>query len=338
MVKEDPKYDEARFSLALLYYQILAWDEARKHIDVLAENTYQPENVLRMKSEIFEELGDLNTAIDALAESIKAKTTDPGYGTKASTLMRLLVQGEQTNRAEEFLQYVDQAMIRNMLEAEKLLKAGDVAGAQMLAMEMRKENPLGLLQNKFLSKVMLAFGTKEKAAEGLALIRIALNGQRDVELYRNVAAMARLAEDETFAALVQQNVDQLDESNRKFVEKLQQVVKTVNDPALREELFQLAAETGRFELAMKVVEGLDGFYPERSNEWVELRKRFMDGLPQLVNTMTALTRKGRCGCCRSSCGRGCSSGSFASSSTALWSSRIKCSKTRKFVRKRITTD
>jgi lipopolysaccharide biosynthesis regulator YciM len=286
LLKEDPKSDEARFSLALLHFQNLSWDEARKHIDDLVDSKYQPESVLQMKADVYEELGEFNTAIDALSESINAKANDPSNGTKASNLLTLMAQGGQTERAEDFLQYVDQAMIRNFVEAEKLLKKGDVAGAQNLAMDMRKENPLALLANKFLSKVMLAYGTKEKAVEGLALLRATLQGQRDIDLYRNVAAIARLAGNEPYAALVQQNVDQLEELDKRFSEKLQQVVKTVDDAAIRLELFQLAAETGRFKLAIKVIDGLEGFYPDRASEWVELKKKLLDGMPQLVNTMS----------------------------------------------------
>jgi len=286
LVKEDETSDDARFSLAILYCQLVAWDEAFKHLNTLVDRKFQPENVRSFRAELYTELGDLKQALDDITEAIKAKPTDPGNGTKAGKVVMLAVDAQQLEPAEEVLEYLDQAVFRNLVEAEKKLAAGDIDQARTMAMEMRKENPLNLPANRLLAKVMLAYGTKEKALEGLALLRMSLQGQRNLELYTNVAALARLAEDNEYAALVQQNVDQLVVLNQDFEAKLKQVVSTLNDPQPRVELYNLAVETGRIDFAIRIVECLEAFYPDRLAEFLPLRQRLNSPIPQLVNTMS----------------------------------------------------
>ncbi len=286
LVKEDENEDEARFSLAVLYTQLVAWDEALKHLNILLDRKYRIDNVRSVRAELYTEMDQSKLAIDDITESINANPTSPGNGARAGKVVMLAVEAQDLAAAEKVVDYVDQAQVRGLLEAEKKLKAGDLDQARTMAMDMRKENPLNLPANRVLAKIMVAYGTKEKALEGLALLRMALQGQRNVELYRNVAALARLAEDHEYAGLVQQNVDQLETLNKDFATKLQQTIKTTDDAQLRIELFNLAVETGRIDFALKIVEALEAFYPDRASEFIALRQRLNTDLPQLVNTMS----------------------------------------------------
>ena len=122
---------------------------------------------------------------------------------------------------------------------------------------MRGAGPNDTTANLTYGKIMAGIGSKEKAIEALASLQGPISSQtRNLKLFEVVVKLATIAEEHGIAATAQQNVDQLKDLESQFSAKLADVVKTREGAAqARIELGDLAAATGRFELARSIYQG-----------------------------------------------------------------------------------
>jgi hypothetical protein len=113
------------------------------------------------------------------------------------------------------------------------------------------------------------------------------NVTRNLDLYKSLAELSRMAGDDEVAGLAQQNVDQLTELNSQYDAALAATIRTRDEYEPRFKLAQLALETGRLEQAIKYCEAVSRLHPEKEAEIDALMQQVFTPLPQLVSTKTA---------------------------------------------------
>ncbi len=285
VLKEDENADEARLNIARILVDCFAWEECLQHLNFLVERKFRLSTVLQLRADIRSDLGQFAEASSDYEQSIAADPADPTNGVKATRLVQCLTETGDYEKISEYVNDVDNPNVGAVADAEKHL-AQDQLKEALDAMEMiRAQSPYDAAMNRAYARVMLKYNTPEKASEAVAALRPVLKlATRDVELFRPVVELARLAGDAELASVAQQNVDQLDELKKEFDATLAAVIRTRDNIDDRLALAAAAKELGRIEFARRVYEGLMGYYPEREFEFKQKMLSLLDAIPQLVST------------------------------------------------------
>ncbi len=256
-LQEDENTDDARLNLALLLKDMISWDEAMKHLTTLAERKFKPGLVHQSMAEMYANMGQYADAAAAYEAAITADPTSPTNSKKSSGLLLCRIETGNFEGAEEFLPSVDDAGVRESVRALILAAKGETKQALSALDQALQENPNDTTANLTYGKIMAGIGSKEKAIEALASLQGPISSQtRNLKLFEVVVKLATIAEEHGIAATAQQNVDQLKDLESQFSAKLADVVKTREGAAqARIELGDLAAATGRFELARSIYQG-----------------------------------------------------------------------------------
>lgn len=285
VLSEDESADEVRLSLAVIFQEIFAWNEALSHLNVLVDRNFQPSRVYRMRGDIHFDLGQYKEGAADYEASINADKNDPTNSLKAEHLVQCLSKIGEYEKAEEYIANVDMPGARDFLTAEKRLAEGDTQGLAVALEGIFQHVPNDARAHKMSGKSALKQNSPEKAAEALVSLRkIAVFSPRDVEVYRLVADLSRLIGDDQLANLAQQNVDQLIELKKQFDETFTAVIGTQDDVDARLKLASLASQLGNPELALKIYDSLLHSNPDRSMEVAPLRKLlFTTPVPPLLS-------------------------------------------------------
>ncbi len=285
VLKEDENAHETRLNIARILIDCFAWEESLRHLNALAEQKFRPSVVLQLRADIRSDLGQFAEAALDYEQAIAADPADPTNGLKATRLVQCLSQTGNYEKITEYVNDVDNPHVGAVANAEMHL-AKDQLKEALDAMEpIRRESPYDAAMNRVYARVMLKHNTPEKAREAVAALRPVLKlATRDVELFRPVVELARVAGDAELASVAQENVDQLDELKKDFDAKLAAVISTRDNIDDRLALADAAKELGRTEFARKVYEGLMSYYPERELEFRPKMMLLMVAIPQLVST------------------------------------------------------
>ena len=179
---------------------------------------------------------------------------------------------------------MDQPGTADYLNAEKLVAADKSTEALAILQQFRERAPNDPQMGLMFGKIMLKQNTKEKAEEALVILgNVVRISTRDIELFRIIVDLAKIAGDDQLAGLAQQNVELLTEKNKLYAEKLAATIKSREDFALRMELGEAAHEVGRLEIATKVYDAIQRYYPDKLDEISSLRTRLYEPQRQLVN-------------------------------------------------------
>ena len=256
-LQEDENTDDARLNLALLLKDMISWDEAMKHLTTLAERKFKPGLVHQSMAEMYANMGQYADAAAAYEAAITADPTSPANSKRSSGLLLCRIETGNLEGAEEFLPSVDDAGVRESVRALILAAKGETEQALSALDQALQENPNDTTANLTYGKIMAGIGSKEKAIEALTSLQGPISSQtRNLKLFEVVVKLATIAEEHGIAATAQQNVDQLKDLESQFSAKLADVVKTREGAAqARIELGDLAAATGRFELARSIYQG-----------------------------------------------------------------------------------
>lgn len=287
-IQDDENAFEARHSMAMMLNDMMAWEDALKQLNFLAEKEFKSAQVLKIRGDILFELGKYKEAAADLEASIKADQTDPMNSVKADRLVLCLIRTGDLEKATEFIGLIDRPGASEQLEAEKLFAAGNTSEIFEVLERIRRETPNDPRMAQIFAQTMLKQQSAEKAAEALVIIRpLVTNATRNLDLYKSLAELSRMAGDDDVAGLAQQNVDQLTELNAQFAAAMAATIRTRDDYEPRLKLAELALETGRLEQAMKYCDALNRMHPEKQEEIAALKQRVFTPLPQLVSTKTA---------------------------------------------------
>lgn len=285
MLKEDPDSIIARQNIAAILMEMMAWEEALEHLDLLVEKKFKPAQVLNMRGEIRMGLEQYKEAAEDFEGAVAADPTDPMNVTKSTKLVDCLVKAGSFEKAAEIAASGQQLVAQSTASAEMLLQKEDLDGALSALELIRAESPNALAPSRTFARIMLKYNTKEKAEEGLVSLRGAvMYSTRDIELYRLMAELAQIAGETDLAGLAQQNVVLLDAMNNDFKQRLAEVIKTRDAYEPRLQLADLAVATGRWELAMKIYDGMIRYFPDRDSEIEPKKLAMQEPLPQLVST------------------------------------------------------
>ncbi len=283
-LSEDENANAIRQNLASMLTDLLAWDEALSQLSILVEKEYKLAQVLKMRADIRLDLELFSEAATDYAASIKADKNDPLNSLKAERLVKCLVKTGELQKADEYIEGVDQPGTADYLNAEKLVAADKSAEALVILQQFRERAPNDPQMGLMFGKIMLKQNTKEKAEEALVILgNVVRISTRDIELFRIIVDLAKIAGDDQLAGLAQQNVELLTEKNKLYAEKLAATIKTREDFALRMELGEAAHEVGRLEIATKVYDAIQRYYPDKLDEISGLRTRLYEPQRQLVN-------------------------------------------------------
>jgi len=288
ILAEDENAHSARQNLALILTESFAWDEALVQLNMLIEKDFKPAQIRKMRADIYFDQKKYKEAADDLQASLEADKTDPTNSVKADKLVRCLSKLGEFERAEKFLSSLDQSSSLDALRAEKFLAEDNLAGVLSAVQSVRRESPNEPRVNRAFGRAMLKMNSSEKSREALVTLKNVIQvASRDLELYQIVVELARSAGNEELAQLAQQNVDQLTELHRQYDETLAAVTKTREGFDIRLKLAELAANTGQFEMASRLLEHLERTYPDQANNVHEMKQRLYSSLSQLVSTTTA---------------------------------------------------
>ena len=185
-----------------------------------------------------------------------ADPTNPANSATSSSLLICRIETGNLEGIEELLQGVDAAGVRESVRALILAAKDEPKQALSALDQVMHEHPNDVTVNLTYGKIMAGIGSKEKAIEALTSLQTPISiHTRNLKLFEVMAKLATIAEDEDLAAKAQQNVDQLKDLELQFSAKLAEVVKTREGAQARIELGDLAAATGRFELARSMYLG-----------------------------------------------------------------------------------
>lgn len=252
-LKEDEKTDEARLNLAYVLKDMICWDEATKHLSTLVERNFRLGIVNQLLGEIYAEMGRYTEAAASYEASLAADPNNPSNSLTVSRLIVCRMEIGNMEGVEEFLPGVDIAGIRESARALILAEKDETDQALAALDQALHEGPNDATANLTYGKVMARIGSKEKAIQALTNLQGPISFHtRNLKLFEIMAKLAIIAEDEELAATAQQKVDQLKDLESQFSAKLADVVKTREGAQTRIELGDLAAATGRFELARSV--------------------------------------------------------------------------------------
>jgi len=287
-IQDDENAFEARHSMAMMLNDMMAWEDALKHLNFLAEKEFKPAQVLKTRGDIQFDLGKYKEAAADLEASIKADQTDPMNSVKADRLVQCLTRTGDLEKASEFIGLIDRPGAIEQLEAEKLFAAGNTSEIFEVLERIRRDAPNEPRAAQIYAQTMVKQQSAEKAAEALVVIRpLVTSVTRNSDLYKSLAELALVTGDDEVAGLAQQNVDQLTELNAQYDEALAETIRTRDDYEPRRKLAEMALETGRLEQAMKYCDALNRLHPEKQAEISALRQRVFTPLPQLVSTKVA---------------------------------------------------
>lgn len=287
-VAVDEHADDARLNIVRLLTTNLSWDEALAQSEFLIAHKARLPEALNLRADIFYERGQYAEAADAYQASIEANIHDPSNGTKVNQLLKCLSELGEHERAERFIDGTDSQAIRECMRAEALLAEGKVKEATTALEVIRVENPNDPWMTRIYGKAMLTYQTPEKAAEGVAVLRpVASIFTRDMELYEVFAQLAAAAGETELAALLTQNVDQMNALHQEVAQQLAEVTKTRDDEEARIKLAHAAAAAGRFDLSRKAWEALMSYFPEREGEFMAEMMQMIVTPPPLVPFATS---------------------------------------------------
>jgi len=290
MLKADENSAIARQSIVTILTEILAWEESLKHLNVLEDKEFNLPQILSMRGDILLELKQYKEAARDFEAAIKANPADPLNSSRVSKLVNCLIRLGDFEKVNSFIDEMDNAGKKAMARAEYLMSKGDLKGAVTALDVVRREAPNDPDTAATFGRIMLKYKTPERAAEGLVTLRAALMfAPRDVELYRVIVELAKMAGETELADLAQQNVEQLDVMNAEFDQKLAEVIRTRDDLEPRLELADLAHQCGRLQLAFGIYSGLSEYFPDRASELTAKKELMLNPLPQLVSTATGKT-------------------------------------------------
>lgn len=287
-IQDDENAFEARHSMAMMLNDMMAWEEALTHLNFLAEKEYKPAQILKTRGDILFDLGKYKEAAADLEAAIKADQTDPMNSVKADRLIQSLTRLGDHEKVTEFVGLIDRPGANERLEAETLFAAGNTSEIFEVLDRILREAPNDARAAQIYAQTMLKQKTAEKAAEALVIIRpLVTSVTRNLDLYKSLAELSRMAGDDEVAGLAQQNVEQLTELNSQYDAALAATIRTRDEYEPRFKLAELALETGQLEQAMKYCEAVSRLHPEKAAEIDALKQRVFTPLPQLVSTETA---------------------------------------------------
>ena len=247
---DDENADTVRFNLANVLKEMLNWDDSLKHFKILQDHNFQPGMVHYMIADIYSEMGQLSEAATEYEAAIRADPTDAANSRKALGLFRCRIKLRDLKGLEEFLPLVDSEGIRNSWRALELVGKNDSEQALAAVEHVIEEDPGHVMAIQVYGQIVAETGSKEKAVETLKKLRTPLEfNARNLRLFEVMASLAKIAEEEELAAVLQQNIDQLKDQENQFLAKLNDVVKTRDDTQARFQLGDLAAAIGRPQFA-----------------------------------------------------------------------------------------
>lgn len=284
VLKEDANAEDARFRLASIYKDLLALDLAVSNLDVLITNKFRPAATLKMRGDIRFDRREFGPAAEDYEAAINSDKNNPTNSLIAERLVISLVQVGDLKKAEEYADLLDQSSGKGFFEAEKLLQEGDLKKLAVALETIRSNASYDPRGHVLYGKMMLKEGTADKAAEGLAGLHVSLQLiTRNVELFKVVAELARVAGDEKMAVAAQQNVEQLQLLDQEYNRQLTLVSATQDGYDDRIKLAQLAREIGQYDFAMTIFQSMTRAYPEKSSDLSTLQDNLFSTLPPLVS-------------------------------------------------------
>jgi hypothetical protein len=282
VLKADSNSDDARFRLASICKDLMAFDLALPELDILINNKYKLSQTLKFRGDIRFDRRQFAEAASDYEAAIKADKNNPANSLIAERLVKCCVELGDLKRGEEFASMLEQSSAV-FFEAEKLLQAGELQKLSTMLDRIRKESGFDHRGHIIYGKMMLKHGTPEKAAEGLAGLKQGLRMvTRNAALYKVVAELARAAGNEEVATAAQQNVDQLQKLDQEFVNQLAVVSRTLDGYEDRLKLAELAKEIGDFDFAVVVYQSTTRGFPERSAEINSLQDKLYSVVLPLV--------------------------------------------------------
>ena len=255
-LEEDANTDDARMNLAYLLKDMISWDDAMKHLTILVERKARLGDAQQLMADIYADMGQYAEAAAAYEAAMAADPTNPTNSARSSRLLTCRIETGNLEGVEELLQGVDAAGVRESARALMLAAKDETKQALSALDQVMLENPNDAMANLTYGKIMVGIGSKEKAIEALTSLQKPISiHTRNLKLFEVMAKLATIAEEEDLAAKAQQNVDQLKDLESQFSAKLAEVVKTREGAQARIELGDLAAATGRLELARSLYQG-----------------------------------------------------------------------------------
>ncbi len=285
ILSEDENDHAVRQNLASVFIDLFAMDDAIKQLNILVEKDYKPSVIRKMRGDVHYELERFAEAAQDYEVSIEADSTDPTNSVKATRLVQCLAKIGDFEKAETYVGTVDQPGSQELLKVEKLFSEDKLDEVFVSLEKIRQQAPSNVKANEILGLATLKLNSPEKTAVALALLRRTVtNETRQLALYRILVDLARRAGEEELAGLAQQNVDLLDDLNKKFEAARDEVIKTREGFDARMQLAQLAAATGRVETAARVYDSLLRSSRDRESEIAPLKLQLYQMVPQLVVT------------------------------------------------------
>ena len=283
VLKLDENANDARFRLASIYKEILAFDLSVSHLEVLIKNKHRITECSRMKGDILFDRRQFAEAASDYEAAIGADKNNPINSVIAERLVQCLLKLDDLKKAEGYLSLVDQSSAKSFIEAERLLESGDLAKLRVIVDSLQKNIPFEPRGHILYGRRMLKEGTADKAAEGLVGLKEGLRiVTRNAELFQVVAELAQVAGDKNLATAAKENFDQLQALEKEFLNQLASVSKTQEGYEERLKLAQLSREIGQLDFASRVYESLTHMYPDKSLELATLKEQLYAELLPLV--------------------------------------------------------
>lgn len=283
VLKEDEGSSDARFRLASVYKEMMAFDLSLSYLDALIKAEYKLPETRKMRGDILFDRRQFAEAANDYEAAIQANKNNPVNSVIAERLIQCVLKTGDLERAEEYLPIVDQSSAKGFFEAAKLLQSGDLDKAAVIVHSLRESGSYDPRGHILYGRMMLKEGTADKAAEGLAGLKLSFRlVTRSAEFFQVVAELARAAGDVDLATAAQQNFDQLQALDKEFLDQLAAVSKTEEGYEDRLKLAQLAREIGQLEFASQVYQSLTHAYPDKASELATLKDQMYTMLPPLV--------------------------------------------------------
>ena len=283
VLKLDENANDARFRLASVYKEILALDLSVSHLDVLIKGKHKITECCRMRGDILFDRRQFAEAASDYEAAIGADKNNPINSVIAERLVQCLLKLDELEKAEGYLSLLDQTSAKSFIEAERLLKSGDLVKLGAVVDSLQSNAPFDPRVHILYGRRMLKEGTADKAAEGLAGLNESLrNVTRNAELFQVVAELAQVAGDKNLANAAKENFDQLQALDKEFLTQLAAVSKTEDGYEERLKLAQLSREIGQLDFAARAYESLTHAYPDKSLELTTLKNQLYAVLPPLV--------------------------------------------------------
>lgn len=283
ILKLDENASDARFRLASVYKEILALDLSMSHLDVLIKGKHKITDCSRMRGDIYFDRRQFAEAASDYEAAIGADKNNPINSVIAERLVQCLLKVDDLKKAEGYLSLVDQTSAKSLIEAEQALRSGDLVKLGGIVDSMQKNAPLDPSGHILYGRLMLKEGTADKAAQGLAGLKVSLrNVTRSAELFQVVSELAQVAGDEKLANAAKENFDQLQALDKEFLSQLAAVSKTQEGYEERLKLAQLSREIGQLGFASRVYDSLTHAYPDKSSELATHKDQLYTELPPLV--------------------------------------------------------